>query len=718
MTTKDRRNWWRKAVDVFTLRDPANPQYVAYLPNPDGGGGINTSVIEANLDLQNVVMSPVSWISGEVSKPPLILSRRNRSGDVEPLPDHPMLKVLRRPNKDYGTRALLKAIEASMLLCGYAYIRKVRFNIASRMQLQFVPPWVMRPKLNEDGYIAYYERDQPRGAKERVEIEDVIHFRKDLDLRDTTQGVSPLKPLFQEIWTDDRAAMFTAGLLRNMGRPGLIMSVPAGTDLLPKDVRDETRQYIKEEFTGQHTGETMFLGVPLDIRNNSFNPSEMSLSEVRNTVEERVCAALHISPAVVNFGTGLEQTKVGATMKEVHRMAWENAVIPDQESIAEQLLLALLPEFERTEVLDQFELGFDLSKIQVLQPDLNAEADRLRADLQAGGITEREWRALRGYEERPGTDYYLRPLNINEVPAAGGSSPGMAMRTTHSDDPIAEAIRQAELRAKARQPDRKTLNQDQRTLLMLEQRLGERLIDEFTDQLETAFLDLGRQVEGAYLALEPREAALVGSNGNGLAVKQTPDDFEVVRRIMYGFDLAEWKQTRLGPLYQAHYQKVLTGTVDNVNAVLRLGFNIPDTLARRILAEGGTQLGLLDIDRDTRQGIFRAIHAARSEGEGPLSIARRIREQVSAARWTNAGAHYRSRVIAITETKHAQNVSTLETYEQAEVVKGVQAVDNQTGFNDADCLARDGNVYTFEQARQELAAEHPLNTLSFVPVVD
>ena len=34
MATKDRRSWLRKALDVITLRDPRNPQYVAVIPNP------------------------------------------------------------------------------------------------------------------------------------------------------------------------------------------------------------------------------------------------------------------------------------------------------------------------------------------------------------------------------------------------------------------------------------------------------------------------------------------------------------------------------------------------------------------------------------------------------------------------------------------------------------------------------------------------------------
>ena len=69
-------------------------------------------------------------------------------------------------------------------------------------------------------------------------------------------------------------------------------------------------------------------------------------------------------------------------------------------------------------------------------------------------------------------------------------------------------------------------------------------------------------------------------------------------------------------------------------------------------------------------------------------------------------------MIARTETKNAQNESSLQAYETSDVVTGVIAFDNQTGFNDADCTARDGKVFSFDDARVEQGKEHPNYTLS------
>jgi len=128
-------------------------------------------------------------------------------------------------------------------------------------------------------------------------------------------------------------------------------------------------------------------------------------------------------------------------------------------------------------------------------------------------------------------------------------------------------------------------------------------------------------------------------------------------------------------------------------------------------------MGLIDIAEDTKRAIFRALAEGRSLGEGPPAVARRIREQVPAGRFVKAGPQYRANLIARTETKFAQNASSMEAYRASEVVEGVLAFDNQTGFGDADCTARDGTVYSFDDADAQTAAEHPNGTLSWAPAL-
>jgi hypothetical protein len=87
---------------------------------------------------------------------------------------------------------------------------------------------------------------------------------------------------------------------------------PKGDTFVSEPEIERIKTYIATRFTGDQRGQPMALGAPLDVHKLSYNPHEMDLSVVRNAAEERVSAALGIPAAVVGFGTGLEQTKVGA----------------------------------------------------------------------------------------------------------------------------------------------------------------------------------------------------------------------------------------------------------------------------------------------------------------------------------------------------------------------------------------------------------------------
>ena len=148
-----------------------------------------------------------------------------------------------------------------------------------------------------------------------------------------------------------------------------------------------------------------------------------------------------------------------------------------------------------------------------------------------------------------------------------------------------------------------------------------------------------------------------------------------------------------------------------------VGIDLPDVVARRVVALGGKRMGLVDVAEDTKSAIFRALAEGRAAGEGPPALARRIRDNVPAGRFGKAGPQYRANMIARTETKFAQNASSIEAYRSTDDFDGVIAFDNQTGFGDDDCTARNGQVFSFDAASAEAEAEHPNGTLSFAPNV-
>ena len=114
------------------------------------------------------------------------------------------------------------------------------------------------------------------------------------------------------------------------------------------------------------------------------------------------------------------------------------------------------------------------------------------------------------------------------------------------------------------------------------------------------------------------------------------------------------------------------------------------------------------------EGFADALAEGRSLGEGPDALARRIRGLIPKGPWTDIET--RARVIARTETKFAQNVSSVEAYRHSGVVEGVLVYDAQAGRSDGPCAEADGQVWTFEQAAGN-PLQHPNCTRSFGPHV-
>jgi hypothetical protein len=249
----------------------------------------------------------------------------------------------------------------------------------------------------------------------------------------------------------------------------------------------------------------------------------------------------------------------------------------------------------------------------------------------------------------------------------------------------------------------KRKNARQRRLISAFIRHQKQLARPFEQRLLREFNRLGERASVAYL-----------SGAKGVA-----DDERIAGRITREARAHLFNQRVLKPAFQSHYEKVAEDTLTLVNEAMGFGVELADLPMRQILATGGTRAGLVDVAQGTRNAIFRAITAGRARGDGPAAVARSIRELVPAGRYVNAGAQYRARLIAVTETKYAQNVSAMQTYRASGTVTALLAFDAQgAGETDDECIERDGNTYSFDDADVELASEHPGGTLSFAPVVE
>ena len=191
-----------------------------------------------------------------------------------------------------------------------------------------------------------------------------------------------------------------------------------------------------------------------------------------------------------------------------------------------------------------------------------------------------------------------------------------------------------------------------------------------------------------------------------------------INNLVTSMDIPEWGNNKIISHLEDNSKRVIDNTVETINNISRVGVNIPDDVARNLIRRGGRRIGLMDLDRTTKNSIFSSLYESRKMGEGIDAMGERIKQYVSAGRYTNKGAGYRAKLIAQTETRWAQNMSSIEAYEYSDDIGGMLAFDAQKGAerSDWDCIMRNGRQYTTSQARLESAREHPEGTLSWAPV--
>ncbi len=413
-------NWFRKALTrmvhsgqnwFFSLLPRTRYNYAREV-----GDGYGSSVL----------MAPVKFIQRVFPEAPLRIRRADAQNN-ETIDRHPMLDLLRRPTGFYSGNALWRATIAEWILNGNAYWVKVRNSLWEVVELWWVPHWLMTPAWPQDGsvFISHYEYQATPGDPKKLSVSDVVHFRNGLDPRNPRLGMSDLYSVLREVFSDDEASNYTAAILRNMGVPGVVISPKQGV-AAPEDAQ-ATKEWFMEQTTGDKRGQPLVMRGASEVHQFAWSPAQLELGTLRDVSEERVTAILGIPAAVVGFGAGLQQTKVGATMRELVQLAWISGIIPMQSIMAEDLHNQLLEEFTGEGSRDQYKVFFDSALVEALQENEKDRATRLNVGVTGGWIKVADAKRAFRLPVDPSDEVYLRRAGISAIrswaEASGESAP-------------------------------------------------------------------------------------------------------------------------------------------------------------------------------------------------------------------------------------------------------------------------------------------------------
>ncbi len=191
------------------------------------------------------------------------------------------------------------------------------------------------------------------------------------------------------------------------------------------------KELLIQHFTRDERGKPFVATGKTEVAQFGFDPNQLMLGNLRDITEERVCAMLGIPAAVVGFGAGLQQTKVGATMRELVRLARVNCINPMGKIFGSALTEQLIPDYQARST--SFRVRFDMSEVSVFQEDETAWEERILKRVQGGVLTVSQAQDMLGLEIDETQDIYLRdsrllPVRANEDPITepepGGNGAG------------------------------------------------------------------------------------------------------------------------------------------------------------------------------------------------------------------------------------------------------------------------------------------------------
>jgi hypothetical protein len=241
---------------------------------------------------------------------------------------------------------------------------------------------------------------------------------------------------------------------------------------------------------------------------------------------------------------------------------------------------------------------------------------------------------------------------------------------------------------------------------------GKKASEAWQPKLAEEFRKYGEKVAAKFKAVATRHGAKVHA-GNGF--KDAPPDWIAIGIEALQDSAANRDLMAIAASYGGQYLDVATMTFETLDATLGLGVMLNDPMQSIILKTSGRRLGLIDFPQETRDAMFKALEQARAEGLGADAMAKVIASDISAGPWSTP--EIRAQIIARTETKYAQNRSTLEAYRQGEIAD-VMIFDALLGPTDEECEAIAGETVSLAEAQALMESEHPNGTRCFAPVVD
>jgi HK97 family phage portal protein len=387
------------------------------------GGGMRSSsgiVVTRAAALQaSVVLGAVTIIAEDVAKLPIHVYRLGPAGEKIIAADHPLERLLRRPNRYQSRFEFWEMMVAALILRGNAYAVILRDRRGHPLGLIACNPDDVSVLPSPAGEIFYSvaRRDQHMmtvlaGLPQLIHSDDILHIRWLSD--DGIRGLNRLG-LAKEIIGLALAQQRQAGLFAKRGaRPSGWLEMPAGA----AELSDEAYRRMQIDWDDEQAGLENVGRTPILEQGVKFHPEllksvDMEFLASRKHQQDEIARVLRIPPHKL----GLADGKVDIVKADQDYL---NSVV---SSYCERIECKLNDTFD----LDEEGLFVEFEVDRFLRADIGTRYTSYRTGILGMYLTPNEVRRKEGLPAVDHGDTLYQPTNVAPIgfqPKGNETGPG------------------------------------------------------------------------------------------------------------------------------------------------------------------------------------------------------------------------------------------------------------------------------------------------------
>lgn len=295
-----------------------------------------------------------------------------RGGEWQEVDNHPLQRLLDRPNPDQSLYELMYHVSQSLDLAGNAFLSEIKAGVNGRpVQLWHLPPQHLKIKPGRERLVEHFEYADHAITHKRIDAADMIHLKMP-NPDDPIFGMPTLRAGGRATDIDRESGIWQKVSLENRGASDVnIMLPPESTQ---EQVDNVKRQYKDQQAGAKNARKAMV--TTADIQQLGQTAVEMDFVESRRQVWVEIAAVFGMSLA----NLGMTESVNLANAEAMDKALWQNTIIPQLELLQRQFNHQLASEFGA-----DVRMVYDTSNVEALQENLNDKLENA-AKLFAMGV--------------------------------------------------------------------------------------------------------------------------------------------------------------------------------------------------------------------------------------------------------------------------------------------------------------------------------------------